>query len=206
MAEYYYSTEPTSRHRRHQFTTVLRGREFTFQTDAGVFSRAHLDPGSKILINRLELASCKAPLDLGCGYGAIGLVIAAELQETIVYMNDPNRRAVELARINRDLNGIKNVRIEEGEDFTPWPQKSFDLIVTNPPLRAGKETVLRLFHQAAERLTPGGALWVVIRTSQGAKSYAQALARIIGSVETKEIKSGYRVFKATKMSPASTEI
>ena len=157
----------------------------------------------KILIDCLELTACKAPLDLGCGYGVIGLVIAAELRETIVYMNDPNRRAIELARINRDLNKIKNVRIEEGEDFVPWPQKNFDLIVTNPP---GPETVLRLFHQAAERLTPGGALWVVIRTSQGAKSYAQALARIIGSVETKEIKSGYRVFKATKLSPASNEI
>lgn len=206
MAEHYYSTDPTSRHHRLQFKTVLRGREFTFQTDAGVFSREHIDPGSKILINSLELSACKAPLDLGCGYGVIGLAIAAELPETTVYMSDPNRRAIELARLNRDLNEIKNVRIEEGEDFTPWPKENFDLIVTNPPLRAGKKTVLRLFHQAAERLTPGGTLWVVIRTSQGAKSYEQALARIVGSVETKEIKSGYRVFKATKLSPASTEI
>lgn len=206
MAEHYYSTDPTSRHRRLQFKTVLRGNEFIFQTDAGVFSREHIDAGSKILINSLELSDCKAPLDLGCGYGAIGLAIAKELPEITVSMSDPNRRAVELARINRDLNNLKNVRIEEGEDFTPWRGERFDLIVTNPPLRTGKKSVLRLFRQAAEYLVPEGALWVVIRTNQGAKSYERALGEIMGLVETKEIKSGYRVFKATKLSPSPAEI
>jgi len=196
--EHYYSTYPTSKHNLRTIKARLRGKEFLFQTDAGVFSKEHIDPGTKTLINSLEWNKCRAPLDLGCGYGPIGLIIADELRETIVRMSDVNHRAVELARKNAELNGLTNIRIEEGEDFLPWEGEVFDLIVTNPPLRAGKNKVLALFYQAKEHLVSMGTFWVVIRTNQGAKSYAREMKEIFGAVETVEIKSGYRVLKATK--------
>lgn len=113
-------------------------------------------------------------------------------------MSDPNERAVTLARINAARNGLTNVEIEKGEDFLPWGERQFDLIVTNPPLRTGKETVLTLFWKANERLIAGGSLWAVIRTKQGAKSYLRELEKIFGQAEAVEIQSGYRVLKADK--------
>ena len=203
MAEHYYTAHPESKHDPGQFATIIRGREFTFQTDAGVFSRARLDPGSRLLIESLELAGVTAPLDLGCGYGPVGLAIARELPGRDVYMSDLNQRAVELAAVNARLNGINNVVIKQGDGFTPWAELlaggfKFDLVVTNPPLRAGKQTVLQLFRDAYTHLAPGGQLWAVIRTSQGAKSYLRELEAIFGSAAGVAIKSGYRVLRAEK--------
>lgn len=195
MAEHYFTREPTSKHKPYQLKTVLRGKEYLFRTDAGVFARKHLDPGTKLLIESLDLSGVKAPLDLGCGYGPIGLVMARELPEATVCMSDPNRRAVELALTNAALNGLENLMIREGEYFSPWPEKTFDLIATNPPLRAGKEIILRLFQEAMEHLLPGGTMWTVIRTSQGAKSYIREMEKIFGAAEVVEIKGGYRVIR-----------
>ncbi|NLY89382.1 MAG: class I SAM-dependent methyltransferase [Firmicutes bacterium] len=196
MSEHYFTVEPNSDFKPGSFTTRLRGREFTFLTGAGVFSRERVDPGTRLLLDSLVLSGVRAPLDLGCGYGVIGLVIAAELPEVRVFMSDPNKRAVALAATNAARNGLTNVCIKEGEGFVPWPSQTFDLIACNPPLRAGKATVLGLFYDAAERLRPGGSLWTVIRTAQGAKSYFRELEKVFATVELVALKSGYRVLRA----------
>ncbi|NLW56599.1 MAG: class I SAM-dependent methyltransferase [Firmicutes bacterium] len=203
MAEHYFTVHPESKHDPAQFTAKIRGWEFTFQTDAGVFSRGRLDPGSRLLIETVELTGVTAPLDLGCGYGPVGLAIARELPTRNVYMSDLNQRAVELAAENARLNGINNVVIKQGDGFSPWEELltggfKFDLVVTNPPLRAGKQTVLQLFREAHLHLAPDGHLWTVIRTNQGAKSYLRELETIFGSAEVVAIKSGYRVLRAQK--------
>lgn len=198
MPEHYFSAKPTAKHRPQEFKTVLRGREYWFRSDTGVFSRGEIDLGTRLLIESLDLSGVSAPLDLGCGYGPIGLSLAGELPEVTVSMSDPNERAVTLARINATRNRLTNVEIEEGEDFLPWGDRLFDLIVTNPPLRTGKEMVLTLFWQAKERLIVGGSLWAVIRTKQGAKSYLRELEKIFGQAKVVEIQSGYRVLKADK--------
>jgi 16S rRNA (guanine1207-N2)-methyltransferase len=203
MVDHYFTVTPESQHNLTKFTTSIRGQEFVFQTDAGVFSRERLDLGSRLLMESLELKKVTTPLDLGCGYGPIGLMMAKELPHLKIYMSDINIRATELARENASLNGIENVVIKQGDGFTPWVQLlnsglKFDLVVTNPPLRAGKETVLRLFKEAFDYLIPYGNLWTVIRTSQGAKSYLQELKVIFGCSEVVAIKGGYRVLKAQK--------
>ena len=203
MAEHYFTVHPESKHDRSQFTVTIKGREFVFQTDAGVFSRERLDPGSRLLIEALELTEVSVPLDLGCGYGPVGLAISRELPARQVYMSDLNSRAIELTKENARLNGISNVVIKQGDGLSPWRELlnaglSFDLVVTNPPLRTGKQTVLELFRDAYHHLTPDGSLWAVIRTNQGAKSYLRELQTIFGQAEVVAIKGGYRVLRAKK--------
>ncbi|HHW13000.1 MAG TPA: class I SAM-dependent methyltransferase [Firmicutes bacterium] len=201
MTEHYFTVEPGSAHQPREITVTLRGNALRLKTDAGVFSRDRLDLGTKILVESLDLAGVRAPLDLGCGYGPIGLTMARELPAVQVYMSDLNRRATELANENAALNGITNVLIRQGDGFEPWRDLyatgfRFDLVAINPPLRAGKETVLRLFTEARDFLAPAGQLWAVIRTSQGAKTYLRELQRIFPAAETAAIKSGYRVLRA----------
>ena len=169
----------------------MRGREFTFLTGAGVFSRQRVDPGPGLLLENLVLSRVRAPLDLGCGYGVIGLVIAAELPEVRVFMSDPQQARRSPGRCERGpATGWQTICIKEGKGFEPWPSQTFDLIACNPPLRTGKATVLSLFHQAAARLRPGGSLWTVIRTAQGAKSYFRELEKIFPAVELAALKGG----------------
>ena len=201
MIDHYFTVDPASKHQPQEFSTTLRGAELCFKTDAGVFSRDRLDLGTKILVESLDLSGVQAPLDLGCGYGPIGLALARELPEIQVYMSDLNRRATELAGENAAINGIHNVVIKQGDGLSPWRELCaagfrFDLIVTNPPLRAGKETVLQLFREARDHLRPEGKLWAVIRTNQGAKTYLRDLQGIFARAETAAIKSGYRVLLA----------
>jgi len=203
VTEHYFTVEPGSAHQVNEIVVTLRGNELRLKTDAGVFSRERLDPGTKLLVESLELSGVEAPLDLGCGYGPIGLAIAREKPAVKVFMSDLNRRATELAAENAARNGLNNVVIRQGDGFLPWQDLytagfRFDLVAINPPLRAGKETVLRLFAEARDHLRPGGRLWVVIRTKQGAKTYRRELDGIFGTAETAAIKSGYRVLLARK--------
>ena len=203
MTDHYFTAEPGSAHQPREIKVILRGKVFRLTTDSGVFSRDRLDLGTKILVESLDLAGVRAPLDLGCGYGPIGLAIARELPAVQVYMSDLNRRATELTAENAVLNGITNVVIKQGDGLAPWRDLyktgfRFDLVAINPPLRAGKETVLRLFTEAWDFLAPAGQLWTVIRTSQGAKTYLRELQRIFPAAETAAIKSGYRVLRARR--------
>lgn len=198
MAEHYYSSNPDSAHKPNQFTFTIHGREFVFATDAGVFSKEHIDPGSVILLKHTPLRESRRVVDLGCGYGAIGIVVGALLPHARVFMVDPNSRAVGLANRNARLNRVENAQAYCGEGFEPLPAGDFDLVLTNPPIRAGKEVIYGLFSAARERLVPGGRLVVVIRTNQGARSAEEFLKNTFGNVKELERESGYRLLEATR--------
>lgn len=194
MPDHYYSSRPTSAHQIQQMEVELRGVYLKLNTDAGVFSKRRIDPGTELLIDSLRLSSgFRQIFDLGCGYGPIGLVIAKLLPEATVFMSDINERAVELARQNAVANGISNVDIKAGEGFTAFPNRQFDLIVTNPPVRAGKQVIYPLVDQAFAALKPNGFLVAVILTRQGAKSLEQKMAGVFGNVAEWEKGGGYRV-------------
>lgn len=199
MAEHYYSAQPTSKHKEGQFTTILRGRELTFKTDAGVFSRNHIDTGTRLLVESLRLdPEYRQILDLGCGYGPIGLTIATLLPHAQIYMGDINERATGLARDNALLNGITNVDIRTGEGFAPFAGLKFDMVVTNPPIRAGKQVIYPLVDAAFEFLNPDGFFVAVIATKQGAKSFERKLEEVFGNVTEWEKGSGFRVVAAKR--------
>ena len=165
---------------------------YEFLSDHGVFSKTKIDFGSITLIetylkNRKDL---KSFLDVGCGYGFISIVLAHELKITGVGV-DVNLRALELAKENAKLNQV-SVSFKESNIYENV-QGTFDLIITNPPIRAGKQVVLDILLGAKNHLQPEGELWAVIRKDQGAKSIIKALLGTY-QVEIKEKNKGFYVF------------
>ncbi len=198
MTEHYYTSEPQSASRPEQFTTELRGHTLKFLTDRGVFARGRIDFGSELLIEHVQTAPDAKVLDIGCGYGPIGLSLAKESPAREVSLVDVNKRAVALTKKNAQLNQIDNVRIFESDLFERVTDKDYDLIVTNPPVRAGKRVVYALFEQSAAHLRPGGELWLVIQKKQGAPSAYKKLSACFSDVQEVAKKKGYRLYKAIK--------
>lgn len=197
MADHYYTSRPESSHDRREIWITLRGLEYRFLTDAGVFSKEHIDRGTRLLIEALNLTGIQNALDLGCGYGPVGIVMAKEAPEARVAMVDPNERAVDLSRENAALNKVI-VEVRPGEGCLPFAGETFDLIATNPPIRAGKRVVFDLVDQAYQALTSGGKFYAVIRTQQGAASLARKIEEVFGAVEEPEKGGGFRVLLGVK--------
>lgn len=198
VADHYYTNRPGAAHDERQFSFVLRGHELRFYTDAGVFSRDRVDFGSVLLIENMKVATDARVLDVGCGYGPVGLTAAKIAERGRVTMIDINERAVDLARRNAELNGIKNVDIRVSDVYSAVNDAEFDLILTNPPIRAGKEIVHRIFTEGHELLRDGGELWVVIQKKQGAPSARKKLQETYREVEEVDRDKGYSIFRAIK--------
>jgi 16S rRNA (guanine1207-N2)-methyltransferase len=166
VSEQYFSREPSSRHDERELVTTLRGRDLRFVADAGVFSKDRIDRGTRLLVDALTLRPNDQVLDVGCGYGVLGIVAATLAPQGHVTLTDVNPRAVHLTRRNLRGNRIANAEVLEGAFFEPVGDRHFDAIVTNPPLRAGKGAVQRLLQEAVDHLQPGGRFWMVVRTSR----------------------------------------
>jgi 16S rRNA (guanine1207-N2)-methyltransferase len=201
MNEHYYSRRPTTASDRHSFETSLRGFSLRLTTDAGVFAREAVDYGSRMLIENMEIPENGRILDVGCGYGPIGLTAARLAGRGHVTMIDVNERAVELALLNAEANGISNVSLLQSDVFSALEGRTFDVILTNPPIRAGKTVVHQIFEEARDHLIPGGSLWVVIRKKQGAPSARVKLEEVYGAGAVEEIgkDKGFRIFRARKV-------
>lgn len=200
MGQHYFSPRPEASSSPKLWTAVLRGRELRFKTDRGVFSKGEVDFGTRLLIECFRPAAedPKKILDVGCGYGPIGLALAAEFPGATVHLVDVNQRALDLARENAKLNSLDNVRIYASDRLDGVRDHDFDAVVTNPPIRAGKGVVEGIFEQSREVMAPGGRLWTVIRKKQGAPSAAGKLEEIFGNVETVERKRGYHILRSIK--------
>lgn len=198
MPDHYYTNRPTAAHDRKVWDAVLKGQKLRFISDAGVFSKDNVDYGSRTLIDAMEFSIDAKVLDMGCGYGPIGLAAARVASKGHVTMIDVNSRAVELARENALANGIHNVTVLESDLFKAVEEKGFDVVLSNPPIRAGKEVVHAIFEGAYERLSSGGSLWIVIQKKQGAPSAKQKLESLFAEVEEVTKDKGYRIYKATK--------
>ncbi|WP_062751238.1 class I SAM-dependent methyltransferase [Shouchella tritolerans] len=203
MSEHYYTNQPSSPHDEKTWTFTLRGESFSFTTDRGVFSKGEVDFGSRLLIETFAFPELDGDiLDVGCGYGPIGLALAKADPSRRVVMVDVNERACQLAEKNAKENGVKNADVRFNErGLAGFEQVArYAAVVTNPPIRAGKNVVYDIYEQAYERLIPEGELWVVIQKKQGAPSTKQKLAELFGAenVEVKGKKKGYYVFLAKK--------
>ncbi|MEK3733307.1 MULTISPECIES: class I SAM-dependent methyltransferase [Paenibacillus] len=196
--QHYYSNQPKTAHDRKELSAVLRGNTFRFISDAGVFSKGGVDYGSKVLIEAMDIRPDASVLDVGCGYGPIGLAAAKLAAAGHVTMIDINSRAVELAKENAIRNSIANVTVMESDLFAAVKGQQFDVILTNPPIRAGKETVFAIFEEAWHHLRDNGELWIVIQKKQGAPSAKAKLESLFKKVEEVTKDKGYRIFKATK--------
>lgn len=143
-------------------TVILRNREFQFRTKPGLFSKDKIDRGSQLLIETIEIKSDDTVLDIGCGYGPIGLVAATLAKNGKVYMVDVDIRAVKFSQINAELNNITNVEVIPSDGFEDLPQNlMFDVVVSHPPTHVPKEMLIYLIRDAHKRLNPGGKLYFV---------------------------------------------
>ena len=199
MSEHYYSNKPQTESKPRQWKFTLRGHTFTFETDAGVFSKSEVDFGSRVLIDAFEMPEVEGDvLDVGCGYGPIGLSIAKANPERFVHMMDINTRAIALAEKNAQVNGVQNVRIFESDGLASVGDVKAAAILTNPPIRAGKETIFRFYDESYEKLVEGGELWIVIQKKQGAPSTVSHLEELFSEVDVVEKKKGYWIIQAKK--------
>ncbi len=196
--EHYYSQNPTAAHKYKTLQITLRGKDYTFLTDAGVFSKDRVDRGTRLLIQHMEIAKGDTVLDLGCGYGPLGIVAANLAYEGRIYLVDVNERAVELSKENLSLNGIHNAEVLQSNGFSAIDNMRFDVIISNPPIRAGKATVYQLMEDSLAHLKEGGRLYVVARTKQGARSLAKEIERLFGNVQEVGKGGGYRVMCALR--------
>ena len=193
MPDHYYTENPNSAHDERRIALRALGNDLTFVTDAGVFSRDGLDRGTEVLLEALPPLEGRV-LDLGCGWGAVGVALGKRYPALDIVMTDINSRAVELARRNLAENGV-TAAVLQGDGFDAVEGR-FDAIVTNPPIRAGKAVIYGLFARAREYLEPDGALYVVIRKQQGAPSALKYLKEIYSRAETVDRASGFHVLRA----------
>ena len=193
MNDHYYTETPASAHDERRIRLTALGNALDFITDAGVFSRDGLDRGTEILLNALPPLHGRV-LDLGCGWGAVGVALGKAYPDLDIVMTDVNTRAAELARRNLGLNGVK-AEVVQGDGYAAI-SGDFDAIITNPPIRAGKALIYGLFDDARARLNPGGALYIVIRKQQGAPSALKHLQETWPQAEMIDREAGYWVLRA----------
>lgn len=197
---HYYTNDPDLEHNEHTFAFELGGHELRFTSDNGVFSKHTIDYGSRVLIATVlaqpQLATGPI-LDLGCGYGPIGISLAAALPQRQVTMSDVNKRALALSRRNAAANGVDaQCTVLESSVYDAISAK-FGVIVTNPPVRAGKAIVSAMLSGAKEHLLAGGEIFVVLQKKQGAPSAKKLLAATFGNAAVLKKDKGYYILHAT---------
>lgn len=200
--DHYYSQDPSSPSARREIRATLRGESWRFITDRGVFSHDKVDFGSKLLIETMTLDPGAIILDVGGGYGPIGLAAARLIgPEGQAHLVEVNARAAELARENAALNGLGNVTVHLTDDLATLDLPPLDAVLTNPPVRTGWKVVMPLLDAAAAKLKVGGSFWLVGYKHLGVKTLGKHLATLLGEPETVDKKGGYRVLRATREDP-----
>ncbi|HZJ82758.1 MAG TPA: class I SAM-dependent methyltransferase [Clostridia bacterium] len=194
--EHYYSENPSVKHNMNWINYSVNDINLNFTTDAGVFSKSKVDYGTDALIQSLPPLSGKI-LDLGCGYGPIGITLAKLNPDSQVTMIDINTRAVELAKKNIDQNTMENAQVFQSNGFENV-EKHFNVIVSNPPIRTGKKVIYPLFEQSIHYLEEGGSLYIVIQKKQGAKSAMDKLTQIYGNCQAINKKGGFWILNSIK--------
>lgn len=195
VAEHYYSKEQKSQLRISKIKARLLGIEFEFYTSGGVFSPKKIDKGTKVLIENCLLEDGWNVLDLGCGYGAVGISIAIKYPLVNVVMSDVNKRALMLARKNIENYKIKNISVVDSDCFEKLKTKhKFDTLLLNPPQSAGKKLCFRMIEESKKYLTSHGLLQIVARHNKGGSELEKKMKAVFGNVKTVAKKGGYRVY------------
>ena len=191
----YYEKNPKADHDIHELRVRLLDTPMTFLTDAGVFSKRMVDYGSQVLLNTLDLEPDKTLLDVGCGYGPLGLTLGKVfgVQATLT---DINSRALDLARANAEKNQV-NARIFQSNVYDDV-EGNFDYIVSNPPIRAGKSVVHEIIKGAFRHLEDQGSLTIVIQKKQGAPSAKAKMEEVFGNCQILKKDKGYYILESVK--------
>ena len=195
MSKMYYAENPDAAHDIHELRVDLLGEKMTFLTDAGVFSKKMIDFGSQLLLKCLEVNQGETVLDVGCGYGPLGLSLAKAygVQATMV---DINNRALDLARQNAERNKVEATIFQS--NIYGQVEGKFDHVISNPPIRAGKQVVHEIIENSKDFLETGGDLTIVIQKKQGAPSAKSKMEDVFGNCEIVKKDKGYYILRSVK--------
>lgn len=181
----------------HEINTKVKNTIFTFYTDNGVFSKRGLDYGTRFLLENLDIENKNSFLDVGCGCGPIGIYIAKQNDNYIVDMIDVNEKVIKLVKKAFIKNKINNGNVFISDAYKNVKNK-YDMIITNPPIHAGKKKVYEIIKNSKDYLNDDGELWIVIRKDQGAKSLIKDMNNIY-NFEIIKKNNGFYVLKAKKI-------
>ena len=191
--EHYFASAPKSEERFGLVRTSLCGKSFEFLTSASVFSKKKIDLGTRVLIEAMVLPQTGNVLDIGCGYGAVGIAAATFKSNLHVVMTDVNIRAVRLAKKNLEKNRVNNAEVKYGHLYEPVENLVFNCVLSNPPVSAGMETVRAIVKQAPKVMAPQATFQMVIRSKIGAKALPTLFCETFGNCTVLARESGYRV-------------
>jgi 16S rRNA (guanine1207-N2)-methyltransferase len=197
-AEHYFTALPKSDAKLGLIRATLRGNSFEFLTASSVFSKKRVDLGTRLLIETMALPETGAVLDVGCGYGAVGIAAAASNPRLRVVMTDVNVRAVRLSRQNVEKNEVYNAEVRCGYLYEPVEGLAFNCVLSNPPVSAGMETVKDIITEAPQVMADKATFQMVIRSKIGAKTLPSVFNATFGSCVVLSRKSGYRVLMTEK--------
>jgi len=195
---HYFTARPKSKAKLGIVRTNLCGRPFEFLTASGVFSKKRVDLGTRLLIESMVLPEKGCVLDIGCGYGAVGIVVASSHPDLRVVMVDVNERAVWLAKQNVQRNNVTNVEVRSGHLYEPIKGLRFNCVLSNPPVSAGIETVKAIIVEAPKHMANKARFQMVVKSKIGGKRLKMLLEEAFGNTEILARKSGYRVFISEK--------
>lgn len=198
MNEHYFSENPNSEIRERAFEQAINGVRLSMTSVSGVFSfEGRVDKASELLIRHFT-PSGGSVLDIGCGYGAIGLFIKALHPEQAVSLADINGRAVEYAGMNAAKNRLE-AEIVKSNLYSGFIGKSFDDIVANPPFAAGKKLNTQLINEAWDYLNDEGSLWLTAFHNKGGSTLKEIMRSRFGNAEDIEKSGGIRVYRSMKI-------
>ncbi len=198
MTEHYYSATPKSTPNIGLIKTHLCGKPFEFVTASSVFSKKRIDTGTRLLIESMILPDCGTVLDVGCGYGAVGITAASFNPALRVMMTDVNMRAVHLAQENIRRNKIANAEVRQGCLYEPVAGSKFNAVLSNPPVSAGMDTVNAIITKAPGVMAAKSTLQMVVRSKIGTKALPAIFEATFGNCKIVAREAGYRVLMAEK--------
>jgi 16S rRNA (guanine1207-N2)-methyltransferase len=196
--EHYFSENPKSKSRLGLVRTYFRGRPFEFLTSSGMFSKNRIDLGTRLLVECMTLPERGCILDIGCGYGPVGIAAATFRPEVQVIMADVNHRAAWFAKQNTEMNCLSNVEVRVGNLYRPVEDFAFDCVLSNPPVSAGMSTVKAIICEAPKHMADKGILQMVVRSKVAGKRFLDFFEEAFGNVDVLARESGYRVLISKK--------
>ena len=172
---------------------------FDFLTSSGVFSPKRIDKGTRLLVENVIIPDSGRLLDLGCGYGVVGIAIAKSNPNLEVWMTDINERAVILTKKNLKLNEVKNALVKFGDLYETVEGIGFNVVVSNPPISAGMRRIVKPMVEGAHKaLESQGSLQMVVQSNKGGRALADMMESCFGGIEIIARGGGYRVLAAFK--------